>query len=237
MKTLSRLIEPEWLDELPPAEPRAKRSRQDLRRLNFLMGNAGILQRSLDKYWSNGQPRVIAELGAGDGTFMLALARRLSPHWTSVKVFLIDRQPNITGQTRIALQELGWMVECVTADVFDWMYGTDAVDIIICNLFLHHFHPQPLAALLTLCAQKTTLFLACEPARSRLPLYTSRLLGLIGCNDVTRHDAVVSVRAGFRCNELSSIWPHKHQWLLEERSAGLFSHVFVARRIQEQRVD
>lgn len=226
-----RLIEPEWLDVLPPADPRAKRSRQDLRRLNLLMGNIGILQRNLNKYWSMGYPLVIAELGAGDGTFMLALARRLSPKWGPVKVILIDRQSNITEQTRRAMENLDWSVECVTADVFDWMASSDAlIDIIICNLFLHHFHAEALSVLFASCAQKTTLFLACEPARSPLSLCSSYLLGLIGCNDVTRHDAVVSVRAGFRRNELTNIWPDPHRWVLEERSAGLFSHVFVSRR-------
>jgi len=238
MMELPRLIEPEWLDELPPADPRAQRSRQDLRRLNFIMGNVGILQRRLDQYWTFDRPRddpiIIAELGAGDGTFMLALARRMSPKWASVKVFLVDRQPSVSEQTRLALQELDWAVECVTADVFDWLSGGDAgVDVMICNLFLHHFHPQPLAALLTMCAQRSTLFLACEPVRSRMALCGSHLLGVIGCNDVTRHDAILSVRAGFRQHELTDTWPDKHLWLLKEHSVGLFSHAFVAQLLQE----
>jgi hypothetical protein len=40
---------------------------------------------------------------------------------------------------------------------------------------------------------------------------------------------VLSVRAGFSGRELSALWP-KGDWLLEERHAGLFSHLFTARR-------
>ena len=56
-----------------------------------------------------------------------------------------------------------------------------------------------------------------------------RLMWLIGCNDVTRHDAVVSVRAGFTNRELSALWTASG-WKLEERAAPPFSHLFVARR-------
>src|ERR1041385_4869330 len=36
-------LEPEWLDSLPASDPKADRSRRDLRLLNVLMGNAGHL--------------------------------------------------------------------------------------------------------------------------------------------------------------------------------------------------
>ena len=54
----------------------------------------------------------------------------------------------------------------------------------------------------------------------------AKLVGLIGCNSVTRHDAVVSVRAGFTNRELSDLWPTQGAWLLQEQRAGLFSHLF-----------
>jgi hypothetical protein len=62
-------------------------------------------------------------------------------------------------------------------------------------------------------------------------LLCSRLLGAVGCNDVTRHDAVVSVRAGFSGCELSSLWTDNDNWQLTEQSAGAFSHLFIARKI------
>ncbi len=58
----------------------------------------------------------------------------------------------------------------------------------------------------------------------------SRLLVLIGCSAVTRHDARVSVEAGFRDRELSACWPAREDFRLLEVGAGAFSHAFVARR-------
>jgi hypothetical protein len=48
---------------------------------------------------------------------------------------------------------------------------------------------------------------------------------------VTRHDATVSVRAGFSGDELSALWPDKKNWQLTEHRTGFFSHLFVARRL------
>lgn len=98
----------------------------------------------------------------------------------------------------------------------------------ITNLFLHHFSKEELTRMMRLASARTRLFAACEPRRGRLPLMFSKLVGFIGCNAVTRHDAVLSVRAGFAGRELSAMWPANPQWRLQERSAGCFSHVFLA---------
>jgi hypothetical protein len=87
-----------------------------------------------------------------------------------------------------------------------------------------------LSRLLALAAARTDVFAACEPRRAQLPLAFSRMVGFIGCNSVTRHDAVVSVRAGFAGNELSALWPTRPEWRLRERGAGFFTHTFLAVR-------
>ena len=203
---MDRIVQPEWLDELPANDLRARRSRRDLRRVNAWMGNAGTINRLLSEYWRGEPPQRITDLGAGDGH----LVRRL--RWPKCERVLIDRQPADSSVTR--------------ADVFDWLAGNDS-DIIIANLFLHHFDGE-LPRLLALIAQRCRLFIACEPRRSALALTGVQLLPLIGCGDVTRHDAFISVRAGFAGRELSTLWPAG--WELREFPAKLFSHAFVARR-------
>ena len=108
--------------------------------------------------------------------------------------------------------------------------------MIIANLFLHHFDAAGLKTLLSSVAQRTRMFIACEPRRSGFALVGSRLLGVIGCNDVSRHDAVVSVRAGFDGRELSALWPAGSAWTLREHASGLFSHCFTASRVNGKSV-
>jgi hypothetical protein len=221
---LERVVAPEWLDVLPPEDPRAVRSRRDLRVVNSIMGHAGIIAAALRRHLDSDRPS-IAELGAGDGTL---LARVLAGRMAR-KVVLVDRQPAIDERTRARYLDRGIGVEIQAADVFEWLRQERRMfDVVVTNLFLHHFEDAALGRLLEGVSRRTKLFIACEPRRARLPLVGSRLLGLIGCNDVTRHDAYVSVLAGFRGRELSVLWPDEQGWALTEGNVGLFSHSFVA---------
>jgi len=227
-----RLVEPEWLDELPADDPAAIRSRRDLRRVNAWMQHSCIIARLLEASFRERSPRLIVEVGAGDGSLMLALARRLAPRWKQVKVLLVDRCHVVSHETVAEFERLEWPLETVRADIFDWLakpFDGEA-DVMMANLFLHHFHPERLKMLLRQASERSGLFLACEPRRSGVAMAGSRLLGLIGCNAVSRHDAVVSVRAGFTGRELSGAWPKDNGWDVQEGPAGLFSHYFLARK-------
>jgi len=227
---LKRIIKPELLDQLPPDDPRAVNSRKELRRLNRLMRHADIIAQHLAASEPKPTDGCIVELGGGDGTLLLRVAQRLAAHWPAMKVVLVDRQSLVDTETRDGFRVLGWAMENVRADAFDWLRSesSDGNRVIVTNLFLHHFSEPRLRKLLQYAGQKTRLFVACEPRRTMLPLTVSHFLGLIGCSAVTRHDAVISVRAGFTGNELSALWPNEGQWQLSERAAGLFSHIFVA---------
>jgi hypothetical protein len=152
---------------------------------------------------------------------MRSVLRRL--RHPDVEVTLVDRA--------MMPETIGWNATAVAAEVHDFLArpGID-FDAIVANLFLHHFDDKALGRLLRLASQRAPLFIACEPRRSRVALQASRLLGALGCNDVTRHDAAVSVRAGFAGHELSSLWPQAGGWRLTERPARPFGHLFVARR-------
>ena len=219
----ARILEPEWLDELPPQDPRAVRSRADLRRVNWLMGNARLISKALANV--DGAMR-IADLGSGDGHLMLRIAQRLRT--PGVELSLVDRAPVVSDATLAEFGRLGWRVRVVARDALAFL-REEPLDIVVANLFLHHLEPDALRQVFNVCAERARLVAACEPRRSQLALLGCRLMWLIGCNDVTRHDAVVSVRAGFSDRELSALWGST-RWTLDERSAPPFSHLFVARR-------
>jgi len=233
---LPRRVEPELLDDLPAEDPRALRSRRDLRRVNWMMGNTTHLRDALDRLPITGVAPHLVELGAGDGRLMLQLARQLDRRWSGARVTMIDRQPSVSTATRAEFHDIGIDLEVITSDVFDWFaQPVRAADtIVIANLFLHHFAEPELYCLLQATARRARALVCCEPRRSRTALVGSHLLGLMGCNAVTRHDAVISVHAGFRDQELSALWPvpaaDAPVWQLYESAAGAFSHCFVASR-------
>lgn len=61
-----RTVKPEILDHLPADDPEARRSRRDLRRINFLMGNERRVCRAIRKH-PQAAAKGIVEFGAGDG--------------------------------------------------------------------------------------------------------------------------------------------------------------------------
>ncbi|MGH8652250.1 MAG: hypothetical protein ACREYE_08765 [Gammaproteobacteria bacterium] len=228
--SIPRRVRSELLDELPANDPRAIRARGDLQRVNRVMGALSLVLRALDRSVMARPPRKIVELGSGDGTFLLRLARKRAACWPGVKITLLDRQLLVSPKTVQGFVSLGWKAEVITSDVFDWLAQpvNERIDLLLANLFIHHFSEERLSRLLQGIEARTGSFLACEPRRASLALIGSHLLGLIGCNAVTRHDAILSVHAGFRAEELSALWPRREDWILREWRAGLFSHCFLA---------
>jgi hypothetical protein len=225
---MTRILQPELLDELPSTDPRAIHSRRDLRRINALMGDARAITAFVRDYARTrgaASPMTIAEIGCGEGLSAAQLARVLSTNGYSGKLLLVDRQPSDTTN-RIP----NWSADVITADVFDWVAGASKVDVIIANLFLHHFSDEQLRELLGGCERLCDCFAAAEPRRSSLAAWFSRRVRLIGCNEVTQHDAEISVRAGFRDSEISALWPRRSEWQLVEKRSGLFTHFFGATR-------
>ena len=241
--TMPRVVAAETLDGLAENDPSAMRSRRDLQRIHRVMGTRTIVARVLRKLTfprRESQPLRMLELGAGDGSLMLGVAHALTEDWPAVELTLLDRQSLVSQATIASYAEMNWSATAQVSDVFDWAargeYSRGATgaarwDVIVSNLFLHHFEGRQLHSLLAGIASRTERFFACEPHRGWLALAASHLVGAIGANAVTREDAVLSVHAGFRAGELSHAWPGSSAgWTLDEYPAGLFSHCFFAQR-------
>ena len=240
--TMPRTVAAETLDGLAEDDPSAMRSRRDLQRIHRFMGTRGIMARSLQRLLASrpaAAPLRLLELGAGDGSLMLSVARALGARWPAVEITLLDRQDLVSRSTLDAYARLGWTATPQVVDVFDWASTPSPTvrapsarwDVIVANLFLHHFEGAELALLLAAIESRARRFLACEPRRAGIALAGSYLVVAIGANAVTRQDAVLSVHAGFTDQELSALWPGDRSfWTVSESSAGLFSHCFLAER-------
>lgn len=180
------MVEPELLDHLPVNDPAALRSRRDLRRINFLMGNERWILKTL-RGFPEAATRGIVELGAGDGF----LTNRLAREFPAAKVSACDLAPpppHLDGRIK-------WRQGDILSAPSSMSGG-----VLIANLFLHHFEGDALRAIGRLCAGFEVMIFN-EPDRVWLP----RLLGGVlspFINRVTRHDMHVSIRAGFKRGEL-----------------------------------
>jgi hypothetical protein len=238
---MRRTVATELLDSLPASDPDARQSRLDLRRVHRAMGTRTILRRGLPALTANSlkaTPLRVLELGAGDGSLMLGVAQVLQPRWPCVELTLLDRQALLDPALVARYAKVGWSVVQQVGDVLDWAAGTSnrlecastpPWDLVVTNLFLHHFEDQQLALILAAVASKSRAFFACEPRRDWLALAGSHMIGALGANYVTCEDSVLSVHAGFNGNELTALWPRQAvPWQVQEYSGGLFCHCFRA---------
>jgi hypothetical protein len=202
MRELNRVIIPEILDSLNPADPRAIRSRRDLRWIDLYLGNSRWIVRQLKT--QTPPPAQIIEIGAGEGDLCRKVQASL-PSSTVTGLDLIQRPTNLPASIR-------W----IGGDFFQTLPNIDA-DACVGSLILHHFSDEALRDLgVRLQSFRSLTF--CEPLRFRVPLFLSKL----SCpflSEVTRHDMPASIRAGFRPGELPArLGLDPKKWIVRESS-------------------
>jgi len=202
MRELQRVITPEILDSLNPADPRAVRSRRDLKLIDLYLGNSRWIVRQL-KIQKPFLGRIV-EIGSGEGD-MCCKIRSSIPSATITGLDLIERPANLPND-----------IQWIAGDFFQTLHTLEA-DACIGSLILHHFSDEALRALgKRLQSFRTLVF--CEPLRARLPLFLSKLSSAF-MGEVTRHDMPASIRAGFRKGELTAaLGLDGKNWAIRESS-------------------
>ena len=229
----ARVLTPELLDSLPGDDPSARASRRDLQRLHPILGQIRLWTRWLRENFPHRPPSSLADLGAGDGSLLATVLLRAYPKGGhGARIFFVDRQPAVPESSLAHLRRCNWLPTVITADALDWMEEGPIVSAALTNLFLHHLHEAGIRRLFSALAEKSLSFAAAETRRTLLARWGAAALGLLGCHAVTRHDARVSVEAGFAGKELTALWPRRPGWFLQEFAFGPFTHFFSAAKTE-----
>jgi hypothetical protein len=202
MRELDRVIIPEILDSLNSADPRAIRSRRDLRLIDLFLGNSRWIARQLQK--QTPPPARIIEIGAGEGTLCRKVQTAL-PASTVTGLDLIQRPASLPRG-----------IQWIDGDFFQTLTNIEA-NACIGSLILHHFTTEALRDL-GARLQSFRCLVFCEPLRSRVPLFLSKLSCPL-LSEVTRHDMPASIRAGFFPGELPALLGlDSKKWSVRESS-------------------
>ena len=202
---------------LPPGHPAVRHNRRDLRLINVLMGNHRWLARTL-RAGSRPEERLL-ELGAGTGELAVPLNRE------GRRVDGLDRCPAPAGLPPPARWHRADLRHFEGYPAYDAVYG---------NLIFHQFTAAELRALGARLQARSRLVVACEPARWRRSQWLFGLLApVFGANYVSRHDATVSISAGFIDDELprllESLDPEQWLWRCATTPLGAY-HMTAWRR-------
>jgi hypothetical protein len=212
-----RMLQPEMLDMLPQGDPEAVRARMEMLQVNAIMGNHRWIGRMVRRHReSNGR---ILELGAGDGALSLRLLH--SGVCAASALYAVDfasRPPNWPAAAH-------WTCGDVLAQALP------ETEIVIANLFLHHFTKEQLGQLGARLSPATRLIVAAEPARYWVHTLTGRLFcELAEFGKVQHYDLPVSVRAGFRGDELRDALALDASWQTHACSHPFGAYRFMAWR-------
>ena len=191
---MRRVVEAEILDDLDPADPDAVRSRRDLRLINKLMGGPSWVVQQVSELQGI---RRIVELGAGDGALCNQL-KSMRPDYEVVAVDLISKPDAVREDVR-------WE----KINVLDYE-GFDQHTVVVANLFIHHLLDDELRVLGERLKSVNAIVFA-EPHRKTSALWMGRCLFPL-VNHVTRHDMIVSIKAGFVSGEVPSLFDSGLQW-------------------------
>ena len=187
---MKRVVQPELLDSLERHDPEALRSRRDLRLINLLMGNERWILRNVPP------ASQVVELGAGEGL----LTRRLAANHLVTALDLQDKPEGLECQ---------WIRGNLLKTLEDAPGET-----LVANLILHHFDESELVQLGKLFKERKRLLFV-EPWRSPISVIEGYAIWPL-IDRVTKHDMMVSIRAGFKKGELKALLSLGENWVWRE---------------------
>jgi SAM-dependent methyltransferase len=187
-----RLIKPELLDHAPPEEARPNLA--DLVRINSNFGGHATIAKMMEQVASERDTFTLLDIGAASGD----IARVLQRLYPSAFITNLDYSPvNLESAPH----------QKVIADAFALPFRPESFDYVLCSLFLHHFNDEQVAGLLRsfYCIARRAL-LVCDLERHIISYcFLPVTKWFFGWQRITIHDGPVSVRAGFRSNELLAL--------------------------------
>lgn len=201
---MRRRTSTEWLDDDRGTPQEIERSLDDLWRINRWLGGVSSNLYLLERFFRrNGTlPVRILDVGSGDSRLAGRLRNELLRRNLRAEFFVLDR--------RLTHLEKGNPLACglfpVAADVFALPFPEASFEVVMCNLFFHHFSGlMALELLRRLAAVASRALLVNDLERHALPYLFIRLAFPFARSRITRHDGPASVRQAYTREEVRAL--------------------------------
>lgn len=201
---MRRVTTEELLDDDRGTPQEIAQSFDDLWRINrWLGGLSNCLQMIRRVFERTGASTArILDVGAGDSRMAQRLRDELSRRGIQAQFFALDRRlthlRNGHSNSRT--------VPAVAADVFNLPFGENSFDVVMCNLFLHHFSGQSALNLLRRMAEVARhAVIVNDLERNLLPYLFIRAALPLARSRITRFDGPASVRQAYTRGELRQL--------------------------------
>lgn len=171
----------------------------------------------------------ILDVGCGNGDMLRTLADYAAKNQLKFRLTGIDANAFTIGHAR-KLSEGYDNIQYQCVDIFETIQQSDAYDIILCTLTLHHFKDQEIINLLKQFHKKAHAGIVINDLhRSALAYYLfTALCFVFRLNKMSKEDGLVSILRGFKKQDLISYsrhlnlknytirwkWAFRYQWII-----------------------
>ncbi len=203
---MRRIVSRELLDDedghLEPKDLEAVLD--DIWRINRWFGGVSGTSQLLKRICLREELRAVRvlDVGAGDGRLAACLCGRLAGDGVRAEFFVVDRSFSHLSSRRLP----PGAPPRVVADVLDLPFREGSFDVVMCNLFLHHFSGDPARRLLrVLMKSAKRAVLINDLDRRWLPYAFIRYFPFIARSLVARLDGAASVHQAYTPGEMAAL--------------------------------
>jgi 2-polyprenyl-3-methyl-5-hydroxy-6-metoxy-1,4-benzoquinol methylase len=176
-----------------------------LSRVNRVSGTASRIQRRLVEMGGEAAPLRMLDVGCGGGDVAVGVARWAARRGLPLEVTGIDVSSVALQHAREAAARAGVEVDFRPGDALEGL-PPGPWDLVTANLFLHHLPESGIRSLLDQVARRGRHLLVQDLVRSRWGyLLAWSGMRLLSRSSVGHLDGPLSVRAGFRREELAEL--------------------------------
>ncbi len=201
---MRRVPSQEWLDDDLGTPREIHQSFDDLWRINRWLGGVSGSLHLLERYFDRrgSRPVRILDVGSGDSRMAAHLQAELVRRKRSAEFVALDRR---LSHLRNGNYSSGSLLRIV-ADVSDLPFPKESFDLVMCNLFLHHFSEGEAVELLCRLAEiASEAVLINDLERNPLPYIFIQVAWPFARSHITRHDGAASVRQAYTKEELETL--------------------------------
>lgn len=206
---MQRVLTPELMDDPRVAEPELRSALGYLRFINRFLGGTRALMRHLapwSRRWPRERPISVLDLGTGSADVPLAACRWARARGLNMRVTAIDTHEATLRVARERASAEPWVkIEACDARGALARFGCGSFDYVHAGLFLHHLTDAEVLRVLADMGRLCRAGLVWNDLRRSMLHRALVGAAVIGQKRIARHDARVSVEAGFTRGEVEQL--------------------------------
>ena len=206
MPYLPQREKPELLDLHAGNLSEVRRSLGDIRRINTYLGGAKPVCDAVWELLGDAATATVLDIGTGNADILLRLEKQAQQRGVRLNLIGLDinaRHLQIAREDTTEYEN----IELLGADAFALPLKNQSVDVVISTLFLHHFRPPQIRALLNEFSRVARVgWTMHDQVRDALPLWFFRVARpVLATSYLTRYDAVASIYRAYTPDEMREI--------------------------------